>query len=115
MAAGSEAAAARSGAAASRRDYLEDNRMSLNEYQPGAAFPGIVDGTLVGQADFPVTTPIAFNPGGLACGADRGSAVTPDYSAPFAFTGILHAFTIDLSGDLITDSESEMRLAMARR
>ncbi len=74
-----------------------------------------IDGQLVGQIDLPVTTPIAFNPGGLTCGANPGSAVTPDYQAPFRFTGTLHSVTVDLSGDLITDTDSEMRLAMSRQ
>jgi hypothetical protein len=39
----------------------------------------------------------------------------PDYRAPFRFTGTLHTVTVDLSGELITDSESEMRVAMARQ
>jgi len=74
-----------------------------------------VDGQLAGQAEFPVTTPIAFNPGGLACGHNPGSAITDDYTAPFPFTGTLHTVTVDLSGDLITDTDSEMRMAMARQ
>jgi len=74
-----------------------------------------VDGQLVGQTDLPVTTPVMFNPGGLTCGADPGSPVTPDYRPPFRFTGTLHSVTVDLSGDLITDSDSEMRMAMARQ
>jgi arylsulfatase len=39
----------------------------------------------------------------------------PDYRSPFRFTGTLHTVTVDLSGDLIIDSESEMRMAMARQ
>ncbi|MFD9324058.1 arylsulfatase [Streptomyces sp. NPDC060053] len=74
-----------------------------------------IDGRLVGQSDMPVTTPIAINPGGMACGANPGSAVTPDYQAPFHFTGTLHSVTVDLSGDLIVDAESEMRMHMARQ
>ena len=76
-----------------------------------------VDGQLIANGDFPVTTPIAFNPGGLTCGANPGSAIIPDYHAraPFPFTGVLRTVTIDLSGDLITDTESEMRMAMARQ
>jgi len=74
-----------------------------------------VDGELAGQSEFPVTTPVAFNPGGLTCGANPGSPVTPDYQPPFKFTGTLHTVTIDLSGDLITDTEAEMRIAMARQ
>jgi hypothetical protein len=70
---------------------------------------------LVAQEEFPVTTPVAFNPGGLTCGANPGSPITPDYQSPFRFTGTLHTVTIDLSGDLITDTESEMRVAMARQ
>ena len=74
-----------------------------------------VDGQLVGQSEFPVTTPVAFNPGGLTCGANPGSPVIPDYQPPFRFTGTLHTVTIDLSGDLITSTEAEMRIAMARQ
>ena len=62
-----------------------------------------------------VTTLIVFNPGGLTCGANPGSPVSPDYNAPFRFTGKLDRVTIDLSGELITDSEAEIRVAMARQ
>jgi arylsulfatase A-like enzyme len=74
-----------------------------------------VDGKLITQNEFPVTTPIAFNPGGVTCGANPGSPVTTDYQAPFRFTGTLHTVTVDLSGDLITDTDSEMRIAMSRQ
>jgi arylsulfatase A-like enzyme len=74
-----------------------------------------VDGNLVGQAEFPVTTPMGFNPGGLTCGANPGTAITPAYQAPFSLTGTLHTVTLDLSGDVITDTEAEMRMAMARQ
>jgi arylsulfatase len=74
-----------------------------------------VDGTLVAEGTAPVTTPFAINPGALTCGANPGSAVTPDYTAPFAFTGTLHEVTVDVSGVLIEDSESAMRMAMARQ
>ncbi|MBV9095984.1 MAG: arylsulfatase [Streptosporangiaceae bacterium] len=74
-----------------------------------------VDGELIAQTEFPVTTPIGFNPGGLSCGANPGSAVTADYTTPFRFTGTLHTVTVDLSGELITDTDSEMRMAMARQ
>jgi arylsulfatase len=74
-----------------------------------------VDGVLVAQEEFPVTTPLTINPGPTVCGYNHGSAVSPDYRAPFRFTGTLHTVTVDLSGELITDSETEMRLAMARQ
>ncbi len=74
-----------------------------------------VDGALVGELDVPYTTPIAFNPGALTCGANPGSAITPDYRAPFAFTGRLNRVTVDVSGELIKDDEAEMRLHLMRQ
>ncbi len=74
-----------------------------------------VDGELVAAADAPVTTPLIVNPGGLTCGANPGSPVTPDYASPFRFNATLHSVVVDVSGDLITDSESELRVAMARQ
>ena len=38
-----------------------------------------IDGALVGETDVPYTTPIAYNPGGLTCGANPGSTITDDY------------------------------------
>ncbi len=74
-----------------------------------------VDGALVADAEAPVTTPFMLNPGALTCGANPGSPVTPDYQSPYRFTGTLHSVTIDVSGELITDTDSEMRAAMARQ
>jgi hypothetical protein len=109
-------------------DALPAGRHQLRfEFEPtgqpdiaqGKGSPGraqlYLDGQLIAQSDFPFTTPIALNPGGLTCGANPGSPVTTDYQAPFRFTGVLHTVTVDLSGDLITDSESEMRMAMGRQ
>ena len=85
----------------------------------GAGAPGrlqlYVDGTLVGNAEAPITTPFMFNPGALTCGANPGSPVTPDYEGPFTFTGTLHSVTLDVSGDLITDPEAELRFHLARQ
>ena len=36
-----------------------------------------VDGALVASADAPYTTPFMFNPGGVSCGHNPGSPVTP--------------------------------------
>jgi arylsulfatase len=109
-------------------DLVPEGRHQLRfEFEPtgkpdfaqGKGAPGraqlYIDGRLTGQAQFPVTTPVAFNPGGLTCGANPGLPVTPDYVSPFRFTGTLYSVTVDLSGDLITDTESEMRMAMARQ
>ncbi len=74
-----------------------------------------VDGVLAGSAEAPVTTPFVLNPGALTCGANPGSAVTADYASPFKFTGTIRGVTVDVSGDLIRDSEAELRLHMARQ
>jgi arylsulfatase len=74
-----------------------------------------VDDRLVAQADLPVTVPVMFNPGGLSCGSNPGAPIVADYRSPFRFTGLLRRVTVDLSGDLITDSEAEMRMAMSRQ
>jgi arylsulfatase len=74
-----------------------------------------LDGTLVAEAEAPTTTPFILNPGALTCGANPGSPVTPDYPSPFRFTGTLRSVTVDVSGELITDSEGELRAAMARQ
>jgi arylsulfatase len=74
-----------------------------------------VDGTLVAQIEMPYTTPVAFNPGGLHCGANPRSPVVGAYEAPFQFSGRLHTVVIDVSGELITDTEAEMATAMAHQ
>jgi arylsulfatase A-like enzyme len=88
-------------------------------FEKGEGSPGhaqlYVDEQLVGHAELPVTVPIMFSPGGLSCGANLGAPIIPDYRAPFRFTGELRSVTVDMSGDLITDSESEIRGAMARQ
>jgi arylsulfatase len=56
-----------------------------------------------------------YNPGALTCGGNLGSAVVEDYEGPFRFTGKIHRVTVDLSGELIQDAASELRLHMARQ
>ena len=74
-----------------------------------------VDKELVGDADAPYTTPMVLNPGMLTCGANPGSSIARDYTGPFRFTGTLHTVTVDVSGDLVVDTEAELRVAMARQ
>jgi len=74
-----------------------------------------VDGALVASADAPHTTPFMFNPGGVSCGHNPGSPVTPEYKSPFKFTGRLETVVVDVSGELIVDSEAELRMHMARQ
>jgi len=75
-----------------------------------------VDGTLVAEMDQPKTIPLSMGlGGGMTAGADPGAPVTSLYNAPFKFTGTLYGVTVDVSGDLITDHESAMRVVMARQ
>lgn len=89
------------------------------DLQTGKGAPGTgqlyIDGELVGAAEVPVTTPFAFNPGALTCGANPGSSVTPDYTSPFAFTGTIDHVTVDVSGELIKDDEAELRVHLGRQ
>jgi hypothetical protein len=75
-----------------------------------------IDGVLVGQAEFPVTTPLSLGlTGGVTVGADPGAPVAPFYASPFEFTGTVHKVTVDVSGAVIKDDEAEMRRIMARQ
>jgi arylsulfatase A-like enzyme len=98
------------------------------EFQPtgkpdiahGKGTPGraqiYIDGKLVGQADFPVTIPLALGlSSGAAAGYDPGSPAVPDYKPPFPFTGKIYKVIVDVSGDLIRDREAEMRHILAHQ
>jgi arylsulfatase len=53
--------------------------------------------------------------GGITVGADPGAPVAPFYETPFEFTGTVHSVTFDVSGEVIEDSEAEMRRILARQ
>ncbi|MGD9146017.1 MAG: arylsulfatase [Anaerolineae bacterium] len=75
-----------------------------------------IDGKLVGQAEFPHTTPLSLGlTGGITVGSDPGAPVAPFYETPFEFTGKVRSVTFDVSGDVIKDDEAEMRMIMARQ
>ena len=56
-----------------------------------------IDGEPCGRVDLPVYI-VSFNSTGASIGMDHGSAVSPRYQAPFAFSGTLHDVTIQLPG-----------------
>jgi arylsulfatase len=93
----------------------------LPDIPAGKGVPGraqlYFDDKLVGHTNFPYTTPMVFGVAGgaLECGRDSGAPVTPEYAPPFAFSGTIHSVTVDVSGDLIRDTEAEMRQIMARQ
>jgi arylsulfatase len=75
-----------------------------------------IDGKLVGQSQFPHTTPLSLGlTGGITVGGDPGAPVAPFYQPPFEFTGKIHSVTFDVSGEVIEDKEAEMRQVMARQ
>ena len=75
-----------------------------------------IDGTLVGQRDIELTTPLAIGLlSAIVCGADPGAPVTPHDKPPFPFTGTIYRVTVEVSGELIKDTAAEMRMAMARQ
>jgi arylsulfatase len=89
--------------------------MATGKGAPGR-FQLYVDGSLVGNADVPHTTPITYELEGLSCGYDFGAPVLADvYEPPFAFTGTIHEVVIDVAGELIEDSEAAMRRLMAQQ
>jgi arylsulfatase len=75
-----------------------------------------VNKKLVANIDMPHSVPITYGTEGLTCGYDGGDSVAPDeYADAFRFTGTLTRATVDLSGELIPDSENDMKIAMARQ
>ena len=75
-----------------------------------------IDSKLVGAIDMPHTVPNIFSSEGLTCGHDGGSRVAPNhYNDAFPFTGTIRRVTIDLAGDLIVDTGTDLKVAMARQ
>lgn len=92
----------------------------LPDIPNGKGTPGraqlYIDGKLVGNADFPHTTPLSLGlTGGITVGADPGAPVAPFYASPFEFTGTIYTVTFDVSGEAIEDSEAEMRRILAQQ
>ena len=75
-----------------------------------------IDGELVGQEEYPHTTPLSMGlTGGWTVGADPGAPVGPYYASPFEFTGKIFNVTIDVSGDVIKDHEADFKRLLARQ
>ena len=71
--------------------------------------------TLVAQRRVRTRPRCSSSSKGLSCGYDFGAPVADGYEPPFAFTGTIHSVTVDVSGELITDDEAELRVLMARQ
>jgi arylsulfatase len=71
---------------------------------------------LVASIDMPHSVLNLYGTEGLTCGYDGGDHVAKDeYSDAFVFTGSIKRVTLDLSGELIPDTEADIRIAMARQ
>jgi arylsulfatase len=71
---------------------------------------------LAANIDMPHSVLAIFGTQGLSCGYDGGEPAAPEeYSGSFRFTGTIKRVTIDLSGELIPDTATEMKIAMARQ
>jgi arylsulfatase len=84
----------------------------------GAAGRGqlYVNSHLVASNDFEFTVPNLFGIIGVSCGRDGIDSVSPDdYPSPFEFTGELSQVTIDVSGDVIIDTEAELQRLMTQQ
>jgi arylsulfatase A-like enzyme len=74
------------------------------------------DSRLVGEGNIELTNPLTIGLlGCIVCGADLGAPVTSEYKPPFPFTGKIHNVTVDVSGELIKDTEAEVRMILARQ
>jgi hypothetical protein len=75
----------------------------------------LIDGTAVGEGEIPRTVPhvIETSGEGLCCGYDSGLPVTPDYDAPFRFTGSIDRVVVELDDPPATqDPEARLRTAL---
>ena len=84
----------------------------------GAAGRGqlYLNGELIASEQFEYTVPNAFGIIGVSCGEDGTDSVSPtDYASPFSYSGNIAHVTIDVSGDVIVDEESELNRLMTRQ
>ncbi len=86
----------------------------------GIGTPGtgrlFIDDEQVGEAAFPVTTPLSLGlTGGLMVGADPGAPVCPFYEGPFEYEGTIGRVVINVGGEAVTDAEAQLRMILARQ
>jgi arylsulfatase len=75
----------------------------------------LIDGKIVGEGEIPRTVPhvIETSGEGLCCGYDSGLPVTPDYEAPFRFTGHIEEVVVEVEDQAAAaDGEAQLRNAL---
>ena len=72
-----------------------------------------VNGREVGAGEIPRTIPAVIETSGegLCCGYDSGLPVTPDYRAPFRFTGRIAQVVVNVGEGAAPDADSQLRAA----
>jgi arylsulfatase len=77
----------------------------------GALF---LDDRKIGEGEIPRTVPAVIETAGegLCCGYDSGLPVTPDYKAPFRFTGRIARVVVEVDSPAPSDSEARLRQAL---
>jgi arylsulfatase A-like enzyme len=99
---------------------MEFEPVGKPDFANGRGTPGTVklllDGGEIGSGDIPVTAPFRLGQGAaMLVGADTGGTVSPEYKAPFRFTGTLKRVIVDVSGEHVEDYEAAMRIALAKQ
>jgi len=76
----------------------------------GTLFAG---GKKIGEGEIPRTIPAVIETSGegLCCGFDSGLPVTPDYKAPFRFTGRIAQVVVEVEGADAKDGDAQVRTA----
>ena len=90
------------------------------DFAHGKGVPGrgklYINRKLVANIDMPYTVPVIFGTEGLTCGFDGGDRVAPEeYGDAFPFTGTMKRVTMDLSGELIPDTDADLKITMMRQ
>ena len=73
-----------------------------------------INDRLIGGGEIPHTVPhvIETSGEGLCCGYDSGLPVTPDYRAPFRFTGRIEQVVVDIDDAPAPDAEALLRAVL---
>ena len=75
-----------------------------------------INGKLVAAIQMPHTVPTLFGSEGLTCGYEGGSEVAPDeYRGAFKFTGLLNKVELEISGEMLPDTETDLMIALKRQ
>ncbi|MBM3523763.1 MAG: hypothetical protein FJX57_12455 [Alphaproteobacteria bacterium] len=75
----------------------------------------LLDGVAIGEGEIPHTVPAVIETSGegLCCGYDSGLPVTPDYRAPFRFTGRIAQVVVEVDDGSAPDFDAQLRAAWA--